>query len=1282
MLRLQLCLAFCILSAPLCTSQTVQTYFVTPNASTKCPGDPCYNLATYAQNSEEYFQSYSTFIFLPGVHHLDSMSPAVFQDLQDIHLRASDDFSFVPRTVSNFVRQYGFDSYASDDSINFFESSVQIICDSPSGFAFVNITNLSLHNLTILNCGSTFNLSVEQNCSVYMQDINNLILDGVSIQNGIGYGLMGINILGVSAVARSSFVGNNQYVKNSIQRKLKNGLQCESEGTYYVNNISLPLLGGNAYFKYTRQHPLISVTNQLSFSSCLFALGIEGTLNGKIAPTGAGLTIHMSQSGYYVDVNVSSSTFYRNQAVNYGANLYFILFGETSDVIITNVFSLKGIGYGSGITVFGSEPGQLQFSTSPSFIISNSTFECNTDFGGMSVVFGIDVLITSTSFNSSAALVIGTIAKFWNCNFINSMVTTIQGGFNFYTSCNFLYSPTSYNDASVSYYVGCNLVYSPCTVNYGNCSFNNCALNYSSIDALNSVLSLDGSFSCSHNLRQTNGGCILLYTSTIVFNPGANVTFSRNTAINGGAIYMSGASFLNYTSPLTTRVSFLYNTAYLFGGAIYVDQPYYSNDGTYLYCFYQFIARQSTLAHFRPPPVEYNRLTAVAYVEGNKAGEAGSVLYGGDGYCSQYRSGLETSVDNYIKAGPIELDPRSLIASDPLYVCQCNGTDPSANSCTDTVIRKEVYPGETVQLQLASVDGSYSITPGVVLIFENTTVAGIVFISVIKTSKGCDSYNIPVPYGEGSPSSFDRYFATERAIGTLFQKKFQLSVKVLPCPVGFNIDNKESPSCECQPLLASYGTTCNISDQTILRNGNTWIGYVTNDTTTLGINGQCPYDYCTNGSRVNVSDFDSQCAYNRQKVLCGQCRSGLSMKFGTSQCAKCSHYYLLLVIPFALMGVALVAILFLLNLTVTNGTLSGIIFYANIVRINDTIFFPVTESNRFAQFLSVFIAWLNLDFGIETCFYDGMDSYAKIWLQFAFPIYIFGLVGAIIVAGRFSSKISHLCQYNAVPVLATLVLLSYSKILRATIAIFSFGAIDAGNVTVPLVWLYDGNIKLFEFRHAILFAFGGLITTILIIPYTTILLFLPCLQSKSDWRVLGWVNKLKPFLDSYAGPFKDRYRFWSGVLIFVRLPLYLLFAMSDNQNFRLLGIVTATFLYSQLLCSLAVYKSWNNLLLEVLFIVDLMAITVARLLDPSSDSRLALSAIVQLGVACAFAGFLAIVIAHALVAVRRVKIWHKMSVPDINKATDRVQLEDKPPHVPALPSSMYVYTELREVLLV
>ena len=70
--------------------------------------------------------------------------------------------------------------------------------------------------------------------------------------------------------------------------------------------------------------------------------------------------------------------------------------------------------------------------------------------------------------------------------------------------------------------------------------------------------------------------------------------------------------------------------------------------------------------------------------------------------------------------------------------------------------------------------------------------------------------------------------------------------------------------------------------------------------------------------------------------------------------------------------------------SIAAGTFSGLVFYSNIVGVNRTIFLPVRSTNA----LSVFIAWLNLDFGIETCFYDGMDAYSKIWLQFAFPVYI------------------------------------------------------------------------------------------------------------------------------------------------------------------------------------------------------------------------------------------------------------------------------------------------------
>ena len=120
------------------------------------------------------------------------------------------------------------------------------------------------------------------------------------------------------------------------------------------------------------------------------------------------------------------------------------------------------------------------------------------------------------------------------------------------------------------------------------------------------------------------------------------------------------------------------------------------------------------------------------------------------------------------------------------------------------------------------------------------------------------------------------------------------------------------------------------------------------------------------------------------------------------------------------MGVALVFLV--CKLTVATGMLSGLVFYANIVGVNRTIFLPVKSTCAF----SIFIAWLNLDFGIETCFYDGMDAYNKAWLQFVFPVYIWELVGLMILVSHLSCRFGN----NPVFVLATLILLSYTKILR------------------------------------------------------------------------------------------------------------------------------------------------------------------------------------------------------------------------------------------------------------
>ena len=78
------------------------------------------------------------------------------------------------------------------------------------------------------------------------------------------------------------------------------------------------------------------------------------------------------------------------------------------------------------------------------------------------------------------------------------------------------------------------------------------------------------------------------------------------------------------------------------------------------------------------------------------------------------------------------------------------------------------------------------------------------------------------------------------------------------------------------------------------------------------------------------------------------------------------------------------------------------------------------ESNIAAK---IFIAWLNLDLGIETCFFHGVDIYSKLWLQFVFPLYVWVIVGFLIYISRQSQRVTQLLGSNPVAVLDTLFLL-------------------------------------------------------------------------------------------------------------------------------------------------------------------------------------------------------------------------------------------------------------------
>ncbi len=134
----------------------------------------------------------------------------------------------------------------------------------------------------------------------------------------------------------------------------------------------------------------------------------------------------------------------------------------------------------------------------------------------------------------------------------------------------------------------------------------------------------------------------------------------------------------------------------------------------------------------------------------------------------------------------------------------------------------------------------------------------------------------------------------------------------------------------------------------------------------------CPIEYCKTEYiefRMNTLSLDRQCALNRTGLLCGACVPNYSLMLGGSNCQICSYSHLTLIIPFAVMGASLVAFLIFFKLTVASGVLNSVILYANVLQTNRHFFFSSNARNV----LTVFIAWLNLDFGFKTCFYNGLD---------------------------------------------------------------------------------------------------------------------------------------------------------------------------------------------------------------------------------------------------------------------------------------------------------------------
>ena len=1156
-----------------------------------CPTGECLTLMDYAKYPEN-FSNDTTFKFLPGNHSLDGVR---------IHIH------YVNNLTLSGLQENGTDS------------GLPIVqCSGPiSGFWFEDTLNLQIDSLGFNNCG--FYQYKKHSQALLMQYVTNLYLYNVLVQNSSGYGLYFVDLKGSSFFRNiviegshnnTACLGGNMQMIYQIEREF-------SQHSLQINDSFLMNGFISGYNNCSRHEGYASGLGVLLATTNSISITLRNvTLSGNTARNGGNLAIsyvHLDTTTAWTSSVTLDNCTISNGTALLGGGMYLSMVARQNETTNTthHIFNVITVNdtifeHNTGLVVGGGMYmklyGELELSAGAHIHVSNSVFRENSvqhftrDGGGVAINI-LNFGLAGYKHHQMPQYDVSIVS----CQFYDNRIET----------------PLEESP------IGSGILYfeqSPLTNLRDNEIFNN---------------------NCS--------GVVLIRSNLVL--QGKNTIFG-NTGIQGGGMMLCDNSILYLDVNASLDVSC--NTALTFGGGLYVE---------------------SECAQAIPPCFfQYENITDSKNInlENNTAVRAGNALYGGSiDYCyffGHYDPANTTKAffDIFTIFPPVTNDTSS-ITSDPQRVCFCsinNSRDKRlTKDCNDngTERHTNVYPGSTFKVPLVIVGERYGTVPGVVIA---TNVSNESSVQSIKNNKCITlTYSLASELMCSGKEGINIAFSVQgRDSRKKYSTSLSLSVTLKPCPLGFAAQDPKSLQCGCichQALRKLDRIECKISNTTIYkhRHSKSWFGFLPRGNRSdfeIGFYHYCPFDYCnkTVTHAIQITrpwTADDQCAFNRSGILCGHCNGSLSLVLGSSRCSDCSGKYSYLrmvglVTAFGVAGIVLVFLLGTTDMTVAGGTLNSLIFYANVVAVNRSIFLSVTNKSVILKFivnvLRVFISWMNLDLGIEVCFYDGMGAIGKVLLQYTFPLYLWFISGAVIILCRKFHLISKYLGRNSVQVLSTIILLSYAKLLRSILDGLFYTPLYHSSGGNTKVWRMDGNIHYLGGKHTILYALGaimGLIT----FPYALVLLFIQCLRRRSNMKVFFWVNKFKPFFDAYTGPYKDNYHFWTGFLLVVRLVVFALLAIIRDpiSNLTLIGATTAML---PLFLQLGIYKNRLLTFIELFTYTNLtvFSIATAHIVTANYDN----TAVVILCVGSVFLLFCGIVVYHILKKLSVTRRWGLMKV--------------------------------------
>lgn len=1140
-------------------ASTYQIHYVKTNDTSLCPTDQhivqCRTLIWYSMNLNISFTSNIVMLFQEGTHNLDKF------------IKVGNCHNFTMAGNGSASHQYIRGNNLSKPS-----STIKCIGGSENtGLFFTNSSNVSIYNLAIESCSGVYAHDGNYSGALVFNSVTNINFNQVVINSAKGYGLHTSNLLGTNKVLNSAFL--NARVRHGVYNS------------------------GNAMFNFSKDFQATNTV--LVIQSSWFMYG--ETQDYYTAAGGLNVFIYTPS----VHVTISDVTCQGNVGIN-GGNLALFLVAfsvNASSITVHNSQIVDGRATKGGGLRFWSQhkpikEGSITHDVHHIFKITNTRFHNNhvrQTGGAMYMAF----------YNNNTIETVDGILRqitIRNCTFTENVGNGAAMEIIQHSLSDHHTTPMFQTSIELSTFVN----------NYIPRNTDGPILDLISVEVSVSNCTFSGSNSSSISLRNT------------YLNLYGDISFENNTVRVGGALKVCEASLL-YVH-IGTHVRFIENHAQK-GGAIYVQQP--CMDISTL-CFIQPSVPQNM------PVVEFTKLMKFEFIN-NTAAIAGDALYGGElDTCSTaipYYLWNSSEIHNrYWYSKEIfskmfdlrsQIGP-SKISSDPHRVCFCIGSQEFYNkSCSMDKHKVEKYPGEEFTVSVITVGQMNGSTSGLIVASlkdENYQSHDLVRLSRPEPSAKCVDLKFTLNSNRSRAEISFKPVTSEiaahyRSIAS------NLTVHLRKCPLGFQLTDTPPYECACSPVLAQYlsdnsQTVCNINDQTIsVPERRMWFGCLDpqwqNDNHSLttcnnfAVTPNCEY-YCRDAKGVNdttvevsVMDIDGQCFSGHTGIMCGGCKPGYSRLLGESfeckeDCDNSNVPYILL--ASLLSGVLVFVIIICLNLTVTKGTLNGLLVYTMVIQTRRS-YFPENLS-PFGQFCWVFISWINFTLGFKVCFYKGMNGYEQTWIYFANIFFLIFILILIILLSRKFVFFTRLLGRNVIKVLATLALLLYSNLMYAIIITFRSATMyiftsNGSWYYSKTVWYYDGNVPYLGFKHSLLFIVAT-ICAMFMLFFVVSLLFIQCLQKRSNVWCLRWVERLRPFYEAFTGPCNDHYRFWPGFLLFMRTGIYIMNSLIPAWNdilFRVKMLVTAAIFVAIMSMSCifphGVYKRWSLNILEFSFFLNL-----------------------------------------------------------------------------------------------